>query len=136
MLNFIEEKCVNCKICEEICSFRLCEAIHPSVAAIRIGRAEGRWGTPFAKVCNLCAGLDQQECIAACPEEGALTLSGNTVVWDMDKCTLCEDCLDVCPQDAVTFDPQSSRINICDLCGGNPLCIEWCPEDAISLEHD
>jgi len=135
MLSFAREKCVDCKICENVCSFRLCNAINPTVAAIRIGRDEGRWGTPFAMVCDLCKGQDTQECIAVCPED-ALKLSGGVVVCDEDQCTLCQECVDVCPQNAVAFDNGPGRINICDLCGGKPLCIEWCPEGVISLEHD
>jgi len=134
MLSFAKEKCVNCRICEEICSFRLCDAIKPSVAAIRIGREAGRWGTPYAMLCDLCQGLDQPECVAICPEE-ALTLSGGVIHWDQDKCTLCEECVSACPQKAVAFDRQASRINICDLCGGSPLCIEWCPEGVITLQN-
>lgn len=132
MLRFAREKCVDCKICEEVCSFRLCDSIKPSVAAIRIGRDEGKWGTPYAMVCDLCVGQDKQECVEACPEE-ALNLTGDVILFDEDKCTMCEECVDVCPQNAVAFDDQLERINICDMCGGKPLCIEWCPEEAISL---
>ena len=132
MLNFAKEKCVNCGICEEVCSFRFTNTVHPSVAAIRIRREEGKWGTPYALLCNLCEGMDEQKCISACPEE-ALSLSGGIITWDEEKCTSCEDCVDACPQKAVAFDSQSDRIIICDLCGGKPLCIEWCPEEVISL---
>ncbi len=133
MLSFAKEKCVNCKICEEVCSFRFGDVINPKVAAIRIGREEGRWGTPYAMVCDLCTGLDTQECIAACPEE-ALILTNGVIFWDEEKCTLCEDCVDACPQRGVAYDDsEPGRINICDLCGGEPLCIEWCPEEVITL---
>ena len=131
MLSFAREKCVNCRICEEVCSFRFTNSVHPSVAAIRIGREEGKWGTPYAMVCNLCEGLDGYKCVDACPE-GSLSLSDGVIAWDAETCTRCEECLDPCPEKAVAFDPVSDRINICDLCGGKPLCIEWCPEDVIS----
>ena len=132
MLSFAREKCVNCRICEQVCSYRFTNSIHPSVAAIRIGREEGRWGTPYAMVCNLCEDLDQPKCIEICPVE-ALSLSGGVIAWDAEKCTRCEECVGVCPQKAVAFDSLSDRINICDLCGGNPLCVAWCPEEVISL---
>jgi Fe-S-cluster-containing hydrogenase component 2 len=132
MLSFAKEKCVNCRLCEEVCSFRFTNSIHPSVAAIRIGREEGRWGTPYAMMCNLCEGLGEQKCITACPEE-SLKLSGGVVIWDVKTCTKCEECVDVCPEKAVAFNYKSGSINICDLCGGKPLCIEWCPEGVISL---
>ena len=132
MLNFVNEKCVNCRLCEEVCSFRLTNSVYPDVAAIRIGREEGRWGTPYAMVCNLCDGLEEQKCITACPEE-ALILGNGIIVWDEEKCTLCELCVDACPQKGVAYDSRSERIYTCDLCGGEPLCIEWCPEEAITL---
>ena len=132
MLNFANEKCVNCRLCEEVCSFRLTNSVYPDVAAIRIGREEGRWGTPYAMVCNLCDGLEEQKCITACPEE-ALSLGNGIIVWDEEKCTQCELCVDACPQKGVAYDSRSERIYTCDLCGGEPLCIEWCPEEAITL---
>ena len=132
MLSFDKEKCVNCRLCEEVCSYRLTDSVKPSVAAIRIDREEGRWGTPFAMVCNLCEGLDEQQCVAACPVE-ALSLQDGVVVWDEESCTQCEICVDACPQHGIAFDSQTGRIHICDLCGGKPLCVEWCPEAVISL---
>lgn len=133
MLHFDREKCVDCRICQEVCSFRFTNAIHPSVAAIRIGRDEGKWGTPFAMVCDLCQDYDTHQCVEACPEE-ALTFSGDVILWDEDLCTMCEDCVEACPQKAVGIDRDEGRINICDLCGGGtPLCIEWCPEEVITL---
>lgn len=132
MLKFAKEKCVDCKVCEEVCSFRLCDAIKPSVAAIRIGRDQLKWGTPFAMVCDLCGDSDTKECVEVCPDE-ALSFANGVIVFDEDKCTLCEDCIEACPQNAVTLDRERDHIYICDLCGGKPLCIEWCPEEAISL---
>lgn len=132
MLKFAEEKCTNCRICEEVCSYRLVNAVRPSVAAIRIDRREGRWGTPFAKVCNLCQGLDEPQCVASCPVE-ALSVEGGVIVWDEDACTRCEECVDACPNGAVAFDSDADRVNICDLCQGEPLCAQWCPEGVISL---
>jgi Fe-S-cluster-containing hydrogenase component 2 len=132
MLKVDREKCVYCKLCEEVCSFRFTDAVCPSVAAIRIGR-EGQWGLPFARVCNLCEGLGEQKCIAVCPVD-ALTLGKNNgVVWDDQKCNRCQDCVSACPQEAVAFDEKGDRIILCDLCGGQPLCIRWCPENVISL---
>jgi len=133
MLSFARESCVFCRICEEVCSFRLTEQVKPSAAAIRIDRDEGRWGLPRARVCNLCEGLGEQKCVASCPEE-ALSLGPNgVIVWDGEKCTRCDICLDECPQGAVAYDAEGDRLHICDLCGGEPECIKWCPEEAIAL---
>lgn len=134
MLNFDRDKCVNCKLCERVCSFRFTDHVHPSVAAIRIGReSNGRWTLPFARVCNLCEGLDEKKCVTSCPEDALSVGKENVIVVDAEKCTLCGDCVDVCPKEAVALDRLGKRIIICDLCGGKPLCIDWCPETVISL---
>jgi carbon-monoxide dehydrogenase iron sulfur subunit len=132
MLDFAREKCVYCKLCEDICSFRFTNQVHPSVAAIRIDR-EGKWGLPFAKVCNLCEDLDEKKCVASCPEDALSVNEKNVIAWDDGKCNRCEICVDACPKKAVAYDEEGDRIIICDLCGGKPLCIDWCPEDVISL---
>ena len=131
MLHFAKEKCVNCRLCEEVCSFRFTDAVHPGLAAIRIGREEGKWGTPYAMVCDLCQGLDEQKCVSDCPEE-ALSVADGVIAWDEEKCSGCELCVDSCPQQAVAFDGQTGHVHICDLCSGKPLCVEWCPEEAIT----
>ena len=134
MLSFDRDKCVYCKLCEAVCSFRFTNNVHPSVAAIRVGRnGDGRWGLPFAKVCNLCEGLDEQKCVAECPEDALSVGKDNIINVDDEKCTRCGVCVDACPQEAVALDEQGDRIIVCDLCGGKPLCIEWCPEGVISL---
>ena len=130
MLNFERVRCVDCGICEEVCSFRFTDAVRPSVSAIRIGR-EGKWGMPFAMVCNLC-GMEDPKCVAGCPDEALSVNDQEVVVWDDDKCTRCGVCVDVCPQQAVVFDEAGDRIIHCDMCGGEPLCIPWCPENVIS----
>lgn len=132
MLRFVRERCVHCKICEQVCSFRFTDRVHPSVAAIRIGR-EGKWGLPFARVCNLCEGLDEQKCVSSCPEDALKLSDNNVVVWDDDACNRCQICVEVCPEEAVAYDEEGDRIIICDLCGGKPLCVGWCPEEVISL---
>ena len=132
MLSFAREKCVYCKLCEEVCSFRFTDHVHPEVAAIRIGR-EGKWGLPFARVCNLCQGLGEQKCVANCPVDALALTKENVVAWDDEKCNRCKVCVEVCPQQAVAFDEKGDRIILCDLCAGKPLCIQWCPENVISV---
>lgn len=131
MLVFHADKCVYCNYCEKVCSTRWVGQIKPSVSAIQIDRT-ARFGPISARVCNLCAGRSQRECVAACPT-GALVLDG-VVHFNKDLCTQCLACVEACPVRAVAFDAQQEQIILCDLCGGHPLCIEWCPENALSLE--
>lgn len=52
--------------------------------------------------------LDEAECVvcglctAVC-RSGALTLGGDTLVFDKDKCVYCEACVQACPRRAVTL---------------------------------
>jgi len=105
--------------------------IKPTVAAIRIERTE-KYGPLTAHVCDLCAGREQQECVAVCPAE-ALELKDGVIHFIKENCTQCLNCVEACPQGAVAFDEPTGQIVLCDLCGGQPLCIPWCPENVLSL---
>lgn len=131
MINYEIEKCVNCHLCEWVCSFRAVRQIKPTAAAIRVSRSE-RFGPVELHVCDLCEGRDTQLCIEACPTE-ALMLENGVVKFTLEECTACLACVDVCPVQAVAWDEESEAVVICDLCGGEPLCIQWCPEGVLSL---
>lgn len=131
MIKYEIEKCVNCHLCEWVCSVRAVDMIKPTATAIRVARPE-RFGPISLHVCNLCEGSETQACVEACPAD-ALMLEKGVVKYVQENCTQCMACLDVCPEAAVTWDEASERIIICDLCGGAPLCVQWCPENVLSL---
>ena len=138
MIAFDSDGCINCRICEDVCSYRFAGAFKPAVAAIRLERT-GKFGKISAHVCNLCEDLDGQQCIAACPTE-ALFLEdlgaglGSVVKFDADLCITCMACVYDCPEEAVAHDEDNDHYNICDLCGGNPECVRWCPEHVLWIE--
>jgi Fe-S-cluster-containing hydrogenase component 2 len=112
---------------------RWVDQIKPTASAIRIARTE-KYGVPSVHVCDLCAGRQQQECVAICPVE-ALRLEDGVVRGDWETCTQCMNCVEACPQEAIALDEARCRIILCDLCGGEPLCVAWCAEDALSLQE-
>lgn len=135
MIAFNSEGCINCRICEDVCSFHFAGKFKPSVAAIRMER-NGKFGEIKAHKCTLCADLDTQECVSVCPVE-ALYLAdigngmGEIVKFDHELCITCMACVPVCPEDAVAFDEETEYFNICDLCDGEPQCVSWCPENVL-----
>jgi Fe-S-cluster-containing dehydrogenase component len=136
MIAFDADGCINCRICEDMCSYRFAGVFKPAVSAIRLQRA-GRFLKIEAHVCNLCEGLGEQMCVSVCPTE-ALFLEdlseGQVVKFDHDQCITCMACVDECPEEAVAFDGDNGHFNICDLCAGDPLCVKWCPENVLWVE--
>ena len=133
MIAFDESKCVYCLNCVKVCSMRWVGQVKPTASAMRIERTE-KYGDLSVHVCDLCAGREQQECVAVCLDD-ALTLEDGVVRVDWEACTQCMNCVDVCPQEAIAFDEATERIILCDLCGGEPLCVAWCAEDVLSLQE-
>lgn len=136
MIAFDSDGCINCRICEDVCSYHFTGTFKPAVAAIRLDRA-GKFGKISARVCTLCEGIGGGPiCVGVCPSE-ALYLedigggSGEVVRFDYDLCITCDACVNDCPEDAVAHDEDAETYNICDLCGGDPACVRWCPEKVL-----
>jgi carbon-monoxide dehydrogenase iron sulfur subunit len=136
MIAFDSDGCINCRICEDVCSYHFAGAFKPAVSAIRLERA-GKFGKISAHVCTLCEGIAGGSiCVASCPSE-ALYLAdlgngwGEVVRFDADLCIACDACQDECPEEAVARDEDAETYNICDLCGGDPQCVRWCPEKVL-----
>ena len=70
--------------------------------------------------CGLCADN--------CPE-GALKFDNNKILYDPNKCKLCNTCVNICPQKA-RINKGSKVDGGCVLCG---ICKENCPVDAIDM---
>lgn len=126
MIAFDAPRCVHCRICEAVCSFRWVGAVQLSVSAIQLQRQE-RYGTVAALVCDQCS---ESHCTEACPT-GALYRQGGVVRFNQEECTACLACVEACPK--VHFHEPTGQVIICDLCEGNPLCVKWCPEKVLTI---
>jgi Fe-S-cluster-containing hydrogenase component 2 len=138
MIAFEASGCVNCRLCELVCSYRFAGAFRPAVAAIRLERA-GRFGSISVHLCDRCEGLGGGPvCVAVCPS-GALQLSqttnglGPVVKFEAALCIDCHLCVDECPRDAIAYQPEAAAYNICDLCNGDPACVRWCSEGVLTV---
>lgn len=80
-----QAKCDGCRLCELVCSLRLCGEFNPARSAVRISKVEKRGvyvpiispscgllldpeGVPL--VCDLCEG--NPKCVEVCPNEAIL----------------------------------------------------------------
>ncbi len=136
MIAFDSDGCINCRLCEDVCSYHFAGSFKPAVAAIRLERP-GKFLKISAQVCNLCEGLGEQMCVSVCPTEALLLAvlgSGQFVKFEQELCITCMACVEACPEEAVAYDEEAGSFNICDLCGGDPLCVKWCPEKVLWVE--
>ncbi len=128
--------CVRCDQCIQAC---------PQECLLPTSLANG-WsgiGTPYIQArnnpCDLCAGRDQLECIAACPTPALLSVENRAAVRmgvaliDADLClpflgVSCKACWHACPfpQEALVFDELGRPIVIAEGCVGCGLCDYAC----------
>ncbi len=54
------------------------------------------------------------------------------VVFDPDKCSMCQSCIDVCPSEALETD-GSTIIVIAEKCADCGDCVDQCPSEALTL---
>ncbi|MDR2495250.1 MAG: 4Fe-4S dicluster domain-containing protein [Spirochaetaceae bacterium] len=91
-----------------------------------------------------CKHCENPACKSACTSN-AITVEGNAVVINRNKCIGCKNCVIACPFGAVEIvetaevqtDGSFKKIaNKCDLCAGvadSPSCVKVCLTEALSL---
>jgi Fe-S-cluster-containing hydrogenase component 2 len=124
-------ECIDCRLCELVCSYAHVGLFRPSQSCIRISSDPTiRSLTP--QVCIQC---EEAPCVEDCPTD-ALTRANDRagVSLKSDLCNSCGICAEVCPFDGVFLDLETGYPHICDLCNGNPQCVAICPTEALSFD--
>ncbi|MHC4405866.1 MAG: 4Fe-4S dicluster domain-containing protein [Planctomycetota bacterium] len=134
--------CIRCAQCVEACPAQILQAAG-------VGSAPD-FGTPYfvprEQPCDLCQGLPEMQCIAACPT-GALAPLGSrrdvrigVAAIDPETClpwrgVACKACWHACPfpNDAITFDPRGRAVVVDDACVGCGLCEHVCLTEPSSI---
>jgi carbon-monoxide dehydrogenase iron sulfur subunit len=122
-----EKECVDCGICEIVCSLHKERKINPSRSRIKVRRLGSHRDLPL-----LCRQCRDAPCREACPADAVSRTPENIIAVDPDRCTGCGLCVEVCPFDAIFLHPETDVACTCDMCGGDPVCIRYCPTACIS----
>jgi len=123
VLSYDAELCVDCYICEEVCSEAWFKVTGAEKSSIRI-HADGQ-GNVSAVFCNQCG-----ECIVVCPTEALYRDKQGIVRLRKRVCVGCLSCVGFCPYLAMfTHRDQTEPFN-CIACG---LCVEECPAEALAI---
>jgi 4Fe-4S ferredoxin len=92
---FIENKCVYCGFCKEICPENTIEVVKPFDGEILI---------PEAEDCKDC-----KDCIEVCPCN-ALEIRDGFLNVNEERCILCGACVKACPLDALAVKRESMKL--------------------------
>lgn len=123
------KKCVSCRSCELVCSFRHNEEFNPRLSNVSVFHYEEECIT----VPIMCMQCDEAACAAICPT-GALARNEEGVIsHDASKCIVCKMCVSACPLGNVSYSPAKRKIFKCDMCDGETWCARYCPTGAISV---
>lgn len=122
-------KCVDCRTCELMCSFKHHDAFNPRLACVSVFQYEQAAVT----IPVMCMQCEESPCEKVCPT-GALTRDKDGVVChDDSKCIVCKMCVSACPLGNMSFSPITKKVFKCDLCDGDPMCAKYCPTGAITF---
>ncbi len=123
------ENCTGCRSCELICTLHHEKLSNRRKARIRIVKSGVKVDIPV--VCSQCTACGDACCLNVCPEE-AISLSGEAVIVNEERCTGCGACERSCPFGVIRVFGTAKK---CDLCSGDPVCVKFCPYGAIRYEE-
>jgi carbon-monoxide dehydrogenase iron sulfur subunit len=123
-----EKECVDCGICEIVCSLHKERKINPSRSRIKVRRLGSHRDLPL-----LCRQCRDAPCREACPVDAVSRTSENIIAVDPELCTGCGLCVEACPFDAIFLHPETDTACICDMCGQDPVCVRYCPTGCLSF---
>lgn len=123
ILSFNPELCINCHLCEEVCSETWFKVVDPSKSRIRI--LDEKPGMPSALYC-----VQAGDCIDVCPVNALSRNKQGVVLLKKKACVGCLSCVGFCPYGAMFFHPEETAPFKCVACG---KCADACPEGALKI---
>ena len=125
------DKCVGCRVCELVCSFKDTGEFNPSKSKIQVIGFEEVFSLPIA-----CFQCEKPYCAEVCPT-GAITRDEATGVVRVakDRCTGCKICTLACPFGNIVFSSEAKVAVKCELCDGEPECVAFCPTGALEFKE-
>jgi len=144
VIEFDEQKCLECRECEVACSLYHEKECNPSLSRIQIIFDDFIPRFPTIEICKQC---DWPACYYAClslHREPAIYIDEKTGarVIDEGKCVGCGACASACPlmpEKAVIKYKEVNNRRVyfkCDLCKdrkNGPICVEICPSMALTF---
>ena len=113
--------CIQCGLCEEICSTTYFKASDTAKSCIQISKDVDL----FINVCNQCG-----VCIDICPTKAINRDSQGIVRINKKDCVGCFMCVGFCPPEAMRQHDDQLEPFKCIACG---LCTDECPTGAIYI---
>lgn len=129
------EKCVGCLACVTACIDQHCGDPCRSAVSARIMLKRTDRGAGY--ITSSCRHCTNAPCAAVCPT-GALSVQGDMVQVQREKCAGCRACERACNFNVPRFDSAGIIVK-CDLCTNGaagafePSCVNVCPAGALSL---
>lgn len=128
ILHVTADLCVNCHICEIVCSLSKEGVVSPALSRVRVQHVSDENVVAPTFVPLVCRHCQKPVCKSVCPVPDAMIMDSKTgaVIINESECIGCLACVDACPFGAI-FVSQDGRVIKCDLCGGDPVCARYCP---------
>ena len=96
----LEDRCMACGTCAEVCPKNIIEIL-PKDRYVHVLCRNPDSGKATRQVCRVGC-IACRKCEKVCPVEGgAIHVTGNLAVVDLQECTNCGQCAQACPTDAI-----------------------------------
>lgn len=121
--------CTNCRLCEMVCAVKKHGVSDLTRSRIRVfaNEMQGEFLPVFCRHCEdpPCAAVCPVEAIERDEARGV-------VVLDEQECIDCEECVAACPYEGAAWHDQMQKVLRCDRCDGDPECVKFCFSQALT----
>ena len=132
MLVISPNKCVGCRLCELVCSYKNFDEFNPIKSMIHVIGFEEMFSLPIT-----CFHCEEPYCQEICPANAITRDQKSGAVQIIStKCIGCKMCVLACPFGNIHFNSEKKIAQKCNLCDGNPECVNFCPTGALQMLED